>query len=222
MEDRNKVCRPIIPESKLVKDENGKSTDATLYKRMIGCLLYLLATRPDMTCSVCLAVRYMERPTKIHVAAVKRILRYLKGTLSFGIMYRCKTYGEFMMQGSIERDYASDHDDMSSTSGYAFTMGLSSICWSSQKQPIVTLPTTEVKFVSAVSSACQCIWLRNVLNHLRLNQSTCTAINCDNSPSIKLSKNPAMHGRCKHIYVRYHFLKDLSNDGVIELKFCKS
>lgn len=90
MEDRNKVCSPIIPESKLVKDENGKSTDATLYKRMIGCLLYLLAIRPDMTCSVCLDARYMERPTKIHVAAVKRILRYLKGTLSFGIMYRCK------------------------------------------------------------------------------------------------------------------------------------
>ncbi|MCI45101.1 hypothetical protein A2U01_0066340, partial [Trifolium medium] len=73
---------------------------------MLGCLMYLLATRPDMTFSVCLAARYMERPTELHVAAVKRILRYLKGNLVFGIMYKCKTYGDLMMQGWTDSDYA--------------------------------------------------------------------------------------------------------------------
>ncbi|MCI16949.1 copia-type polyprotein, partial [Trifolium medium] len=91
MQDCNKVCSPIVPGCKLVKDENGKVADATVYKQMIGCLMYLLATRPDMAFSVCLAVRYMERPTDMHVAAIKRVMRYLKGTLSLGILYKCKT-----------------------------------------------------------------------------------------------------------------------------------
>ncbi|MCI30873.1 copia-type polyprotein [Trifolium medium] len=71
MEDCNKVCSPIVPGSKLVKDESGKAADATMYKKMIRCLMYLLATRPDMTFSVCLAARYMERSTEMYIAAVK-------------------------------------------------------------------------------------------------------------------------------------------------------
>jgi hypothetical protein len=222
MEDCNGVCSPIVPGCKLVKDEKGKATDATMYKKMIGCLMYLLATRPDMTYSVCLAARYMERPTELHVAAVKRIMRYLKATVSFGIMYKSKAEANLTMQGWTDSDYAGDYDDRKSTSGYVFTMGSSAVSWSSKKQPIVTLSTTEAEFVSAASSACQCIWMRNILNHLHLTQSDSTIINCDNSSSIKLSKNPIMHGRCKHIDVRYHFLRNLSKDGTIELKFCKS
>ncbi|MCI22191.1 copia-type polyprotein, partial [Trifolium medium] len=157
--------------------------------------MYLLATRPDMAFSVCLAARYMERPTEMHMAAVKRVLRYLKGTLSLGILYKCKTGNDLIMQGWSDSDYAGDYDDRKSTSGYVFTMGESAICWSSKKQPIVTLSTTEAEFVSAASCACQCLWLRNVLNHLHVKQNGCTTINCDNSSSIKLSKNPIMHGR---------------------------
>jgi hypothetical protein len=88
--------------------------------------------------------------------------------------------------------------------------------------PIITLSTTEAEYVAAASCACQCIWLRNVLVHLNMKQSTSTSINCDNNSSIKLSKNPIMHGRCKHIDVRYHFLRDLNKEGIIELKYCKS
>jgi transposase InsO family protein len=222
MESCNQVCSPIVPGCKLVKDEKGKATDATLYKQMIGCLMYLLATRPDMTFSVCLAARYMDRPTEMHVAAVKRILRYLKGTLKLGILYKHKDGVGLKMQGWTDSDYAGDYDDRRSTSGYVFTIGSSAVCWSSKKQPIVTLSTTEAEFVSAASSACQCIWLRNVLNYLGVKQEGSTIINCDNSSSIKLSRNPIMHGRCKHIDVRYHFLRDLNKDGIIELKFCKS
>ncbi|MCH89491.1 putative copia-type polyprotein [Trifolium medium] len=195
MQDCNKVCSLILPGCKLVKDENGRAVDATVYKQMIGCLMYLLATRPDMA--------------------------FIR-TLDFGVMYKCKTDNELIVQGWSDSDYAGDHDDMKSTSGYVFTMGKSAICWSSKKQPIVTLSTTEVEFVSAASCVCQCIWLRNILDHLLVKQANCTFINCDNSSSIKLSKNPIMHGRCKHIDVRYHFLRDLCKDGVIELKYCKS
>ncbi|MCI04191.1 hypothetical protein A2U01_0025235, partial [Trifolium medium] len=155
MDQCNKVCIPIVPGNKLAKDENGKSVDATSYRQMIGCLMYLLATRPDLTFSVCLIARYMERHTEIHLAAAKRVMRYLKGSMDFG-----------------------DLDDMKSTLGYVFMLGSSPISWSSKKQAIVTLSTTEAEFVSATSCSCQAIWLRRVLEQLRQVQG-CTTIHCD-------------------------------------------
>lgn len=101
-------------------------------------------------------------------------------------------------------------------------MGFGAISWSSKKQAIVTLSTTEAEFVAASSCACQGIWLRGILNHLCQTQKNCTKIYCDNSSSIKLSKNPVMHGRCKHVDIRFHFLRDLTKDGTIELIHCNS
>jgi hypothetical protein len=101
-------------------------------------------------------------------------------------------------------------------------LGSGAISWSSKKQPIVTLSTTEAEFVSAASCACQGVWLRNILDYLKLKQQESTVIYCDNSSSIKLSKNLVMHGRCKHIDVRFHFLRNLTKDGVVELVHCRT
>ena len=101
-------------------------------------------------------------------------------------------------------------------------MGSAVISWSSRKQPIVTLSTTETEFVVASACACQEIWLRNILEEVHFKQQGPTFIYCDNSSTIKLSKNPIMHGRSKHIDVRFHLLRDLSNEGIIDLIYCKS
>ncbi|GAU13002.1 hypothetical protein TSUD_173010 [Trifolium subterraneum] len=219
MDQCNVVCSPIVPGNKLIRDENGKTVDVTNYRQIVGCLMYLLATRPDLTYSVCLIARYMERPTEIHLAAAKRVMRYLKGTLDLGILYRRNE--EMKLQGWSDSDYAGDLDDRKSTSGYVFMLGSSIISWSSKKQAIVTLSTTEAEFVAAASCACQSIWLRRVLEQLGQKQG-CVKIHCDNSSSIKLSKNPVMHGRCKHIDVRYHFFRDLTKENVVELIYCNT
>jgi hypothetical protein len=216
------VKSPIVTGCKLVKDEGGKPVDAREFKQMVGCLMYLLATRPDLTYSVCLVARFMDRPTEMHMMAVKRIMRYLKGTLTHGVMYKHKPDGKFELIGWSDSDYAGDLNDRKSTSGYVFMLGTGAVSWSSKKQPIVTLSTTEAEYVAAAACACQCIWMRAVLEHLQVKQNEGTVILCDNSSSIKLSKNPVMHGRCKHIDVRFHFLRDLAKDNVVELKFCKS
>ena len=101
-------------------------------------------------------------------------------------------------------------------------MGSAVISWSSRKQPIVTLSTTETEFVVASACACQAIWLRNILEEVHFKQQGPTLIYCDNSSTIKLSKNPMMHGKNKHIDVRFHFLRDLSKEGIIDLIYCKS
>ena len=101
-------------------------------------------------------------------------------------------------------------------------LGSSVVSFSSKKQPIVTLSTTEAEYVAATSCACQAIWLKRVLEELQFKQEGATPIYCDNSSAIKLSKNPILHGRCKHIDVRYHFLRDLVEDGAIDFVYCKS
>ncbi|PNX64827.1 cationic amino acid transporter 1-like protein, partial [Trifolium pratense] len=101
----------------------------------------------------------------IHEAALKRILRYVKGTVGYGVLYK-KTSDELQMSAWTDSDYAGDLDDRKSTSGSLFMLGSGAISWSSRKQPIVTQSTTEAEFVAAASCSCQCVWLGNVLKHL--------------------------------------------------------
>lgn len=220
MTNCNSVGTPVELGLKLTKDHEGKKVDSTLYKQIVGSLMYLTGTRPDIMHAVSLISRYMETPTELHLLAAKRILRYLQGTISFGILYE---KGEsFGLLGFTDSDYAGDQDDRRSTSGYAFIMGSGAVSWSSKKQQIVTLSTTEAEFVAAAACASQAIWLRRLLEELGFHQNSPTPVYCDNTSAIKLSKNPVLHGRSKHIDVRYHFLRDLANDGTIDLIYCKS
>ena len=220
MDQCNSVHNPVVPGFKLTRDEEGVEVDGTLYKQMVGNLMYLTATRPDLMFVVSLISRYMERPTESHLMAAKRVLRYIKGTSSFGMFYRKGGVEEFL--GYTDSDYAGDQDDRKSTSGYVFMMNSSAVSWSSKKQPVVTLSTTEAEFIAAASSACQVVWLRRILKSLSHVQSRPTVLYCDSVSAIKLSKNPVMQGRSKHIDVRFHFLRDLVKDEVVELVHCSS
>lgn len=219
MEQSNSVKNPIVPGNRLSIDEGGTRINSTVYKQMVGSLMYLTATRPDLMYVVSLIARFMEAPTVLHQQAVKRVFRYLKGTTELGILYR--KGGEGSLFAYSDSDYAGDLDGRKSTSGYVFKMSSGAVAWSSKKQPVVSLSTTEAEFIAAAACACQSVWMQRVLGKLGLKQSKCT-IFCDNNSAIKLSKNPVMHGRSKHIDVRFHFLRDLVNNGVVELVHCGS
>lgn len=124
------------------------------------------------------------------------------------------------MIGYTDSDYTGDLEDRKSTSGYVFMLSSGAVSWSSRKQPIVTLSTTEAEFVAAVACACQAIWMRRILKKLNCSEGDCSTVFCDNSSAIKLSKNHVMHGRSKHIDVRFHFLRDLTKEGVVKLVHC--
>ncbi|KAJ6855707.1 Integrase catalytic domain-containing protein [Populus alba x Populus x berolinensis] len=220
MDKSNSVRNPIVPGCKLVKDEGGVKVDNTHFKQMVGSLMYLTATRPDMMFVVSLISRYMENPTELHLQVAKRVLRYLKGTLDFGIFY--KKGGNNDLVAYTDSDYAGDLGDRKSTSGYVFLLSSGTISWLSKKQPVVSLSTTEAEFIAAASCACQTVWLKRVLEKLGLNQDKTTIIHCDSSFAIKLSKNPVMHGRSKHIDVRFHFLPELTKAGTVELIYCNT
>ncbi|KAJ8767923.1 hypothetical protein K2173_020863 [Erythroxylum novogranatense] len=194
-------CNPINTPSEF-------GVDDTLYKQIVGSLMYLTAIRPDIMHAVSVISRYMECHTEIHLLTAKRILQCLQEWRK--------------VLGFIDSDYAGDSDDRKSTSGYVFMMGIGVVSWSSKNQPIVTLSSTEAEFVAATACACQAIWLKKILKELHFKEEGSTQIYCDNSSAIKLSKYPVLHGRSKHIQVKYHFLRDLTNDGVIDLIYCRT
>ncbi|XP_017431882.1 secreted RxLR effector protein 161-like [Vigna angularis] len=118
MTERKHVKSPIVPRSKLNKNVDGTIVDNIYFKQIVGSLMYLTATRPDIMFSVSLISRYMSKPTELHLQAAKRILRYLKGTTSYGIFYR--KGGKENLLAFIDSSYAGDEDDSKSTSGYVF------------------------------------------------------------------------------------------------------
>ena len=170
--------------------------------------MYRTATRPNITYAVSVISRYMEHPTEMHLLAAKRILRYLQGTTDFGLWYKKGEQSELI--GLTDSYYARDQDDRKSTYGYAFMFGSAAISWISKKQPIVTLSSTEDEFVATTSCASEAIWLRRILKELHFKQPGATKIFCDNNSTIKLSKNTVLHGRSKHIDVKFYFLRDLN------------
>ena len=190
MSNCNAVKNLIVPGTFLSKS-GDKSVDATLYKQLVGCLMYLTVTRSDLMFVVCLISRYMADPKEEHMLIAKRVLRYLKGTLDVGVYYKWSK--DVNLLGYTDSDYARDIDDRKSTSGYVFFLNGAAICWSSRKQGIVTLSSTEVEYVATTASACHGVWLTGILKELGVLSSKCIDIMCDNSSAIKLSKNPVMH-----------------------------
>lgn len=209
----NFVENPMVPGFKISKDENGIEMDGSFFKQLIGSMMYLTATRLDIMYAVSLLSRYMSRPTEVHHSAAKRILRYLQGTTTFGILYRMG--GSHELIGFTDSDYAGSTKDRRSTSGYVFMLSRAAVTWSSLKKPIVTLSTTEAEFITPIGSSCQPIWMQWVLKKIGYMGSESTVIFCDNSSTIKLARNLVMHGRRKHIDAHYHFLRELVNDGVV-------
>lgn len=220
MSESNAVLNPIVPGFKIHRDDDGVKVDGSLFKQLVGSMIYLTATRPDVMYTVSLVSRYMSEPTELHLTAAKRILRYLQGTIGYGILYQ--KGGNQELVGYTDSDYAGSVEDRKSTSGYAFILSDAAVAWSSRKQPIVTLSTTEAEFVAAAATACQLVWMKRILARIGYEGSSSPVIFCDNSSTIKLSKNPVMHGKSKHIDVRFHFLRNLVNEGAMQLKFCST
>ncbi|BBG94392.1 NAD(P)-binding Rossmann-fold superfamily protein [Prunus dulcis] len=146
--------------------------------------------------------RFMQNPSQMHYGATKRILRYLQGTINHGIWYKPTT--DPRLFGYTKSDWAGPVDDMKSTSGYAFTIG------------------SEVQYVVVASTTCQAIWLKRIFEDIGECQTKATEILCDNKSDIVVVKNLVFHIRTKHIAIKHHFLREVSANKEVELKYCKT
>lgn len=212
---------PMQPKMCLHKDSNGQPIDVTEYRRVIGCLRYLLHTRPDLSYSVGVLSRFMERPTMMHQNAIKQVLRYLKGTLNWGLSYP-RRGDEEVISGYTDSDLAGDQDDRKSTGGMAFYLNEALVSWNSQKQKTVALSSCEAEFMAATTAACQALWLRNLLAEMMNKEPRAVKLYVDNKSAIALMKNPVFHGRSKHIDTRFHFIRECIEEGQIIVDYVRT
>jgi hypothetical protein len=205
---------PMTIDANLGVDEGRRSTDIYQYRAMIDSLLYLTASRPDIMFSVCLCAMYQANPKESHLVALKRILRYVKGTLNLGLWYDRQT--ELNLIGFIDANFIGDGLDKKSTSGTCQFLRGSLVSWSSRKQTSVALSTAEAEYIAAGSCCTQILWMIQTLQDYNLCFRK-ISIMCDNTSAIMISKNPVLHVRTKHIEIRHHFIRDHVEKGDIEL-----
>eukprot|EP00253_Pinus_taeda_P009712 PITA_09712 len=220
MQECKTSITPTVMGLKLSKEDGNNDFDPSLYKRIVGSLMYLTATRPDIMFAVSLISRFMERTKEAHWQATKRILRYVKGTKRLGILYTTSECSNLI--GYTDSDWAGSVDDWKSTSGYVFHMGSGAISWISKKQPIVALSTAKAEYVAATAAACRAVSMRRMLRSLGQEHVKATVIFCDNSSAIALSKNSVSHKRTKHIDTRFHYIRELVSNGEIVLEHCRT
>ncbi|KAK1417486.1 hypothetical protein QVD17_26615 [Tagetes erecta] len=211
---------PMNYNEKLQMNDGADKANEEQYRSLVGGLLYLTHSRPDLTYAVSLVSRFLQSPSKIHMGAARRILKYVASTTHFGIWY--KKSQEIKLVGYSDSDWASCMDDRKSLSAYVFSLGTGAVSWRSKKQTTVALSSTEAEYISATGATCQALWLRRILEDLGFNQAKPTVIYCDNKSAINLAKNPITDGRTRHIDIKYHFIREMIGKNQIALEFCST
>jgi hypothetical protein len=165
----------------------------------------------------------MEKPKVSHLAAVKRILRYVKGIVDYGILFpSCDVGKECKLIGFTDASWCSDVDDMRPTAGYMFFINNAPISWCSNKEQVVALSSCEAEYIAAALCATQALWLKTLIEEVTGEVSKAATIKIDNVSAINLAKNPISHGRSKHIELRFHYLRDQVTRGLLKLEHCRS
>ncbi|WVZ89246.1 hypothetical protein U9M48_035672 [Paspalum notatum var. saurae] len=214
MGDSKPMTTPMSTNTALDAHEDGEAVDQKEFRGMIGSLLYLTATKPNIQFAVCLCVHYQASPRTSHYQAVKRIFRYLKFTPELGLWYSLGS--SLSLRGFSDADHAGCRIDRKSTSGTCQLLGTSLVSWSSRKQASVALSTTEAEYIVAASCCSQLLWMKATLSDFSLKYGRIPLL-VDSTSAISIAKNPVLHSSTKHIDVRFHFLSDHYEKGDIDL-----
>nr|GFB38795.1 hypothetical protein [Tanacetum cinerariifolium] len=201
----NPVDTLIMEKSKLDEDKEGKAVDPSQYHGMIGTFLYLTASRPDLQFAICMCARYQARPIEKHIHAVKRIFRYLRGTVNQGLWYPKDS--SVALTAFTYADHAGCQDTRRSTSGSLQFLGDRLISWSSKRQKSAIISSTEAEYIALSGCCAQLLWMRSQLTDYGLGFNK-IPIYCDNKSAIALCCNNVQHSRSKHIDIGYHFIKE--------------
>ncbi|GJZ06749.1 retrovirus-related pol polyprotein from transposon TNT 1-94 [Tanacetum coccineum] len=216
MESSDPVDTPMVEKSKLDEDTQGKAVDPTHYRGMVGTLMYLTASRPDLTFTVCMCARYQAKPTEKHLHVVKRIFKYLRGTVNRGLWYPKDS--SIALTAYADADHAGCQDTRRSTSGSMQLLGDRLVSWSSKRQKSAAISSTEAEYIALSGCCAQVLWMRSQLTDYGLGFNK-IPMYCDNKSAIALCCNNVQHSRSKHIDIRFHFIKEQVENGVVELYF---
>lgn len=219
MVDAKPCDTPCLPYHRLLKNDGAPYPNPTVYRSIVGALQYLTFTRPDIAFSVHQVCQFIQNLMVSHFTAVKRILRYLKGTLHVGISY---SKGDLQLKAFSDADWAGDPNDRRSTTGLVIFLGDNPISWSSKKQQTVSRSSTEAEYRALSFTTAEVDWLKQLLAFLHVSLPHIPVLFCDNLSAIALSFNPVQHQRTKHIEVDVHFVRERVSQKQLSVQFVSS
>lgn len=211
---------PMDSHLKLTQDKGVPLPDSTSYQRLLGKLIYLSITRPDIMFTVQLLTQFMQSPTSVHMQAAKRLLRYLSGTTTQGILLA--SHSAAKLTAYCDSDWASCPTTRRSTSGYCIFLGESPISWKTKKQNVVARSSTEVEYRSMALTTCEVTWISALLKDLGLKNIPPAVLKCDNQAAIAIAANPILHEKTKHVDIDCHYMRDQLKAGVIQTEHVSS
>jgi len=211
---------PTVQNQKLGLYPDQEPADKDRYQRLVGKLIYLSHTRPDISYAASLVSQFMHCPSKDHMDAVGRILQYLKSAPGRGLMFLKN--GHLDIEGYTDADWAGNLFDRKSTSGYFTFVGGNLVTWRSKKQKVVALSSAEAEFRGMAKGLCELLWIRRLLSEIGFTPKSGMNLYCDNKAAIAISQNPIQHDRTKHIEIDRHFIKQNLEEGVICFPFVRS
>ncbi|XP_071725985.1 uncharacterized mitochondrial protein AtMg00810-like [Rutidosis leptorrhynchoides] len=211
----NPAATPVDTQGKQSSSVGDLYSNPTLYRSLAGALQYLTFTRPDISYAVQQICLHMHAPHVAHMHALKRVIRYIKGTLSLGLHITSSRSRDLV--SFTDADWGGCPDTRRSTSGYCVYLGDNLISWSSKRQPIVSRSSAEAEYRGVANAVSEVCWLRNLLLELKCPIPKATLVFCDNVSAIYLSGNPVQHQRTKHIELDIHFVREKVAKGHIRV-----
>ena len=216
MTDCKPCSTPVDTQAKLSADLGDPVADPTAYRSLAGALQYLTFTRPDLTYAVQQVCLHMHDPRESHLAALKRLLRYVRGTVDLGLVLHRSSSAELVVY--TDADWAGCPDTRRSTSGYAVFLGGNLVSWSSKRQPVVSRSSAEAEYRAVANGVAEASWLRQLLAELHSPLAKSTLVYCDNVSAVYLSTNPVQHQRTKHVEIELHsILKNNKKKAICSL-----
>ncbi|KAL3720355.1 hypothetical protein ACJRO7_005217 [Eucalyptus globulus] len=213
--DNKTATAPIENNAKFDEKDGTPLPNPTLYRQLVGSLVYLTVTRPDIAYAVHIVSQFMTAPRTTHFAAVLRILRYIKGTLFHGLHFSADSSLE--LTAYSDADWAGDPLDHRSTTGYCFFLGKSLISWRSKKQTTIARSSTEAEYRALADTTSELLWLRWLLEDMGVRHNGGTVIHCDNRSAIQIAHNDVFHELTKHIEIDCHFIRSHVLHGDVRL-----